>query len=133
MLNKELLLTTTEDQPAEPIKLEVGCKNGVIGHSRVHGNQGSVSRRPIWDLTGHPVVMDGLASFSYDKSTSLMFEDWSKVDADSITVTVVEKGLTITLRWNGSTYKTNTQVFFQESDVGKTFTIVFDPEPTGYV
>lgn len=61
-----------------------------------------------------------------------MFEDWSKVDADSITVTVVEKGLTITLRWNGSSYNTNTQVF-KELDVGKTFTIVFDPQPTGYV
>lgn len=131
MLNKELLLTT-EDQPAEPIKLKVGYVNGVIGHSRVYGNQGSVSRRPIWNLTGHPVVMDGLASFSYDKSTALMFEDWSKVDADSITVTVVEKGLTITLRWNDSSYETNTQVF-KELDVGKTFTIVFDPEPTGYV
>lgn len=131
MLNKELLLTT-EDQPAEPIKLNVGYVDGVIGHSRTYGNNGSVSRRPIWNLTGHPVVMDGLASFTDDRSTSLMFEDWSKVDADSITVTVVEKGLTKTLRWNGSSYEASTKVF-SGSDVGKTFTIVFDPEPTGYV
>lgn len=131
MLNKEFLLTT-EDQPAEPIKLKVGFQNGVIGHSITYGNRGSVSRRPIWNLTGYPVVMDGLVSFMYDKSTVLMFEDSSKVDADSITVTVVEKGLTITLRWNGSSYVASTMVF-SALEVGKTFTIVFDPEPTGYV
>ena len=131
MLNKELLLLTTEDQPAGSIKLTVGYGKGVIGHSRQY-DEGSVSRRPIWNLRGYPVVMDGLVSFTSTRITALMFEDGSKVDAASITVTVVEKGLTITLRWDGETYSANTRIFYPP-DEWKTFTIVFDPEPTGYV
>ena len=130
MLNKEMLLLTTEDQPAGSIKLTVGYGKGVIGHS-IQYDEGSVSRRPIWNLRGYPVVMDGLVSYTSTRITSLLFEDWSKVDADSITVTVVEKGLTITLHWDGDMYSANTRVF-DPSDEWKTFTIVFDPEPTGY-
>lgn len=91
MLNKELLLAT-EDQPAEPIKLKVGYENGVIGHSRVYGNQGSVSRRPIWNLTGHPVVMDGLASFSYDKSGTVEYLGFKfdKSDGEAL-INIMEK------------------------------------------
>ena len=130
MLNKELLLTT-EDQPAGSIKLTVGYGKGVIGHSRQY-DEGSVSRRPIWNLSGYPVVMDGLVSYTSTRITSLLFEDGSKVDAREITITVVEKGLVITLHWDGDTYSANTRVF-DPSDEWKTFTIVFDPEPTGYV
>lgn len=130
MLNKELLLTT-EDQPAGSIKLTVGYGKGVIGHS-IQYDEGSVSRRPIWNLRGSPVVMDGLVSYTSTRITALLFEDYSNVDADSITVTVVEKGLTITLDWDGDMYSANTRVF-NSSDEFKTFTIVFDPEPTGYV
>ena len=130
MLNKEMLLTT-EDQPAGSIKLTVGYGKGVIGHSRQY-DEGSVSRRPIWNLRGSPVVMDGLVSYTSTRITALLFEDYSNVDADSITVTVVEKGLTISLDWDGDMYSANTRVF-NSSDEFKTFTIVFDPEPTGYV
>lgn len=130
MLNKELLLTT-EDQPAGSIKLTVGYGKGVIGHSKRY-DEGSVSRRPIWNLRRYPVVMDGLVSYTSTRITSLLVEDWSKVDAREITITVVEKGLTITLHWDGDTYSANTRVF-DPSDEWKTFTIVFDPEPTGYV
>jgi hypothetical protein len=56
-----------------------------------------------------------------------------KVNADSITMTVVEKKLTVVLNWHSRYgYHTMTEVF-DPSDQGKTFTIVFDPEPTGYV
>lgn len=130
MLNKELLLTT-EDQPAGSIKLTVGYGKGVIGYS-IQDDEGSVSRRPIWNLRGYPVVMDCLISYTSIKATALIFEDWSKVDTDSITVTVVEKGLTITLHWDGDVYSAKT-LAFDPSDEWKTFTIVFDPEPTGYV
>ena len=129
MLNKELLLTT-EDQPAGSIKLTVGYGKGVIGYSILY-DEGSVSRRPIWNLRGHPVVMGGLVSFTSTRITALMFEEGSKVDASSITVTVVEKGLTITLRWDGETYSASTRVF-EPADEWKTFTIVFDPEPISY-
>lgn len=129
MLNKELLLTT-EDQPAGPIKLTVGYGKGVVGHSRLY-DEGHVSRRPIWNLKGHPVVMDGLISFTSTRITALMFENGSKVDAESITFTIVERNWTTTLRWDGESYSANTRVFYA-SDEGKTFTIVFDPEPTGY-
>jgi hypothetical protein len=47
-------------------------------------------------------------------------------------MTVVEKKLTVVLNWDIYFYYTMTEVF-NSSDVGKTFTIVFDPEPTGYV
>lgn len=132
MLNKELLLLTTEDQPAGSIKLTVGYGDDVIGYSILY-DEGSVSRRPIWNFKGQPVaIMDGLVSFTYNRITALMFKEGTKADARSITVTVVEKGLTITLSWDGETYSANTRVF-DPSDEGKTFTIVFEPEPTGYV
>ena len=131
MLNKELLLTT-EDQPAGSIKLTVGYGKGVIGYSILY-DEGSVSRRPIWNLRGYSVVMGGLVSFTSTKITALMPEDeMTNVGVKSITVTVVEKGLTITLRWDGETYSAGTRIF-EPSDEWKTFTIVFDPEPTGYV
>ena len=139
MLNKELLLAT-EGQTAGPIKLTVGNSGGsnpVFGYSKqdatVGSDIGSVSKIPTWNLNGKPVAIMSL--YSYNVGTSLVFSGFTPVDASTITMTVVEKGLTATLIKTQDwiiIYDTDT-VVFNSSDIGKTFTIIFDPEPTGYV
>lgn len=134
MLNKELLLAT-EGRTAGHIKLTVGDLNNTFGYSKIMDlpQQGSVNKIPTWGLNGKPVAMMGL--YTYTNDSSLVFDTWSHIDAPSITITVVEKGLTATLLKSQdwlTLYYTNTK-FFNSSDVGKTYTIIFDPEPTGYV
>ena len=134
MLNKELLLTT-ENQPAGSIKLTVGRDDisEIFGYYEAY-SIGTLSRIPTWNLEGEPVAMTTLASYVNAINSVLVFDYLSRVGADSITVTVVEKGLTVTFYWStrSQTYVASEMVFIP-SDVGKTFTIVFDPEPTGYV
>lgn len=48
-------------------------------------------------------------------------------------MTVVEKGLTITLKRDETFGYAMLDEIFNSSDIGKTFTIVFDLEPIGYV
>lgn len=127
MLNKELLMATGS-QTEGHIKLTVGSGDGSFGYYKSHGF-GSVNRLPTWNLNRKPVALEGLHS---DENTALFFYRLAILDAREITITVVEKGLTVTLKSNGYTY-TADAIAFNSSDVGKTFTIVFDPEPTGYV
>lgn len=132
MLNKELLLTT-ESQIAGHIKLTVG--EGTTGETFGYipdENAGSINRIPTWNKDGNPIEMYSLLTSPEDHYTSMLFYKALKVDANSITMTVVEKNLTVVLKWYSFYYKTQTEVF-DPSDRGKTFTIVFDPEPTGYV
>lgn len=75
--------------------------------------------------------MANLITYPDTPRTTLVFDYADKVDADSITMTIVEKGLTVTLYWSSVQYVADVTAF-NSSDVGKTFTIVFDPEPTGY-
>ena len=49
-----------------------------------------------------------------------------------ITVTVVEKNLTSTFKYNSLFGYDSQAELFTPYDVGKTFTIVFVPEPTSY-
>lgn len=126
MLNKELLMATGS-QTEGHIKLTVGSGDGSFGYYKSHGF-GSVNRLPTWNLNGKPVALEGLHS---DENTALFFYRLAILDAREITITVVEKGLTVTLKSNGYTY-TADAIAFNSSDVGKTFTIVFVPEPTGY-
>lgn len=126
MLNKEFLLATGS-QTEGHIKLTVGSGGGFFGYYKSYGF-GSVNRLPTWNLNGKPVTLEGLLS---DESTALFFYRLAILDAREITITVVEKGLTVTLKSDGYTY-TADAIVFNSSDVGKTFTIVFVPEPTGY-
>ena len=133
MLNKELLLAT-ESQTAGHIKLTVGegtINDGVFGYISDE-NVGSINRIPTWNKNGNPIKMFALFTNPEYHNTVMVFYDDSKVDANSITMTVVEKKLTVVLNWDIYFYNTMTEVF-DPSDRGKTFTIVFDPEPTGYV
>lgn len=132
MLNKELLLTT-ESQIAGHIKLTVGEEtiDGSFGYL-ADMNVGSVNRIPTWNKNENPIKMIWLYTSPENHVTIISFDTDSNIDADSITMTVVEKKLTVVLNWNYLFYYTMTEVF-DSSDLGKTFTIVFDPEPTGYV
>lgn len=132
MLNKELLLTT-ESQIAGHIKLTVGegTTRGDLGYIPDE-NAGSINRIPTWNKKGNPIKMFSLLTAPETHNTVMLFYQASKVDANSITMTVVEKKLTVVLNWDSYFYYTMTEVF-DPSDRGKTFTIVFDPEPTGYV
>lgn len=133
MLNKELLLAT-EGQTAGHIKLTVGQDSTYTGYYNMDSPSiGAVNKTPTWNLTGKPVAMVGM--YTHYSGSTILFDLWSAVDATSITATVVEKGLTATFikttDWLIG-YFTDTK-FFNSSDVGKTYTIVFDPEPTSYV
>lgn len=131
MLNKELLLAT-ESQIAGHIKLTVGKgPTGALGYMP-YDNAGSINRIPTWNKKGDPIKIFGLFTDPGFHYTSFSLYNALKADADSITMTVVEKKLTVVLNWDSFFYKTTTEVF-DPSEQGKTFTIIFDPEPTGYV
>lgn len=131
MLNKELLLTT-ESQIAGHIKLTVGeGTSGAFGYIPDE-NAGSINRIPTWNKKGNPIKMVSLHTNPETHNTVMRFYRASNVDAKIITMTVVEKKLTVVLDFDIYFYYTRTEVF-DPSDRGKTFTIVFDPEPTGYV
>ena len=136
MLNKELLLLATEGQIGWHTKLTVGSGGNsvVFGYSKateIFGIFGSISKVPCWNAEGKPYAM--LTLISNSKATELDLEDF-RISSyiNEITVTVVEKKLTTTLKYSGFFGFTSNQVLFNSSDVGKTFTIIFDPEPTGY-
>lgn len=130
MLNKELLLTT-ESQIAGHIKLTVGegTTSEAFGYIP-NDNAGSINRTPTWNKNGNPIKMASLLTYPETHETVMLL--YQEVDANSITMTVVEKKLTVVLRWYSYYFKSMTEVF-DPSDRGKTFTIIFDPEPTGYV
>ncbi len=135
MLNKELLLATGS-QTEGHIKLTVGDGRATsFGYSLAALNTdfGSVSKAPCWNVNGKPLAMSLLVGDS--NNTFLWIDRFKFADnITEITVTVVEKELTVTLvsdTFFG--YSKEGTMIFNSSDVGKTFTIVFDPEPTGYV
>lgn len=131
MLNKELLLATG-GQPVEHIKLTVGAGGiGSYGYYAGEGAYGSVSKVPCWNANGKPNAMTALGG---PKSTTyLWLTGYAHADGiTKITVTVVEKKLTVTfVKYNLFGYSVN-ETIFTSSDVGKTFTIIFDPEPISY-
>lgn len=135
MLNKELLLLATGSQTEGHIKLTVGNGGASFGYSldALQTDFGSVSKAPCWNVNGKPLAMSVLVG---DNNSTFLWIDQFKFadDITEITVTIVEKELTVTLVADDylSYYNLNTMAF-NSSDVGKTFTIVFDPEPTGYV
>lgn len=136
MLNKELLLATGS-QTKGNIKLMVGWSddNRLFGYSNTTALTifGSISKAPCWNVKGKPSAMQALSCDG--KSTLLMLQGAEIADGiKEITVTVVEKKLTATLKYDGLlSYSTTDSVLFNSFDIGKRFTIVFDPEPTAYV
>ena len=138
MLNKEFLLAT-EGQTEGHIKLTVGNAHSTYGYRNDGGRYdcGSVNKVPTWNLKGRPIAITGL--YHTRGYTILEFASGKqRVDASEITVTVVEKGVTQTLALVIDSLATRYELYteptslFNSSDVGKTFTIIFDPEPTSY-
>ena len=134
MLNKEFLLATGS-QTERHIKLTVGSANNIYGYSKdkdLLGIFGSISKEPSWTFKGKSCTMLALAS--YKKTTSLFMENVEEVKdyLSEITVTVVEKNLTSTFKYSYLFGYESQAELFTPYDVGKTFTIIFDPEPTSY-
>lgn len=134
MLNKELLMVT-EGKTEWYTKLTVGSANNIYGYSKdkdLVGIFGSISKEPSWTFKGKSCTMLALAS--HKKTTSLFMENAAEVKAylSEITVTVVEKNLTSTFKYSTIFGYASQAELFTPYDVGKTFTIVFDPEPTSY-
>lgn len=136
MLNKELLLATGS-QTKGYIKLTVGWSDKTLlsGYSNTTFLTifGSISKAPCWNVKGKPSAMQAL--FCDSKNTVLMFQDFAIADdIKEITVTVAEKNLTATLKYTDLlAYSTTDSVLFNVDDIGREFTIIFDPAPTGYV
>lgn len=134
MLNKELLMVT-EGKTEWYTKLTVGSHNGIYGFSTdkdLLGIFGSISKEPSWTFKGKSCTMRALSS--YRGATSLFMENVAEVKdyLSEITVTVVEKNLTSTFKYSSIFGYSSQTELFSSYDVGKTFTIVFDPEPTSY-
>lgn len=135
MLNKELLMVT-EGKTEWYTELTVGSSASIYGYSTdkdLLGIFGSISKEPSWAFKGKSCTMRALTT--YEKATRLFMENVAEVKDyfSEITVTVVEKNLTSTFNYSSIFCYESQAGLFTPYDVGKTFTIVFDPEPTGYV
>lgn len=134
MLNKELLMVT-EGKTEWYTKLTVGSANNHYGYATdkdLLGIFGSISKEPSWTFKGKSCSMWALTS--YKNATTLFMNNVGEVKdyLSEITVTVVEKNLTSTFKYSSFFGYDSQTVLFTPDDVGKTFTIVFDPEPTSY-
>ena len=134
MLNKELLMVT-EGKTEWYTKLTVGTAHNIYGYSKAKdllGIFGSISKEPSWTFKGKSCTM--LALTSYKNTTSLFMENAKEVKdyLSEITVTVVEKNLTSTFKYSDIFGYDSQAELFTSYDVGKTFTIVFDPQPISY-
>lgn len=132
MLNKELLVATT-GQPVGPIKLTVSqIDDTTVGYLGFPFPEfGAINKIPTWSVDGITHALLGLTSNWEDGTMSLAF-DTSATFSREIHMSVIEKDIGIALR-DSSTYYYADGALFDDDDVDKTFTIVFDPEPTGYV
>lgn len=134
MLNKELLMVTG-GKTGWYTKLTVGSANNHYGYSTdkdLLGIFGSVSKEPSWTFKGESC---SVWSFnSYTGSTFLFVNKPSTFRNyfSEITVTVVEKNLTLTFKEANIFGFSSQTVLFTPDDVGKTFTIGFDPPPGSY-
>lgn len=88
MLNKELLLAT-ESQIAGHIKLTVGEISGTFGY--FEDRAGSINRIPTWNKGENPIKMFSILTDPEIHNTVMDFYQQVRVNADSITMTVVEK------------------------------------------
>lgn len=136
MLNKELLLVAGTSTAEGHIKLTVEASTeSDITYYGYRGNPaiGSVSRIPQWFNKDN--VLLTLSSFLATNTGAIsVFDDYHK-EPKSVSVTVLEKGRTVNLQsarvltsWGLFTE----DLIFTASDVGKTFTLVFDPPPDSY-
>lgn len=137
MLNKELLLAAGTSTAESHIKLTVGVTTALDITYYGYGDKsdfGSVTRIPQW-FSKDNVLLTTVEFATNNYGTHITFDDVSK-EPKNVSVTILEKGRTVTLQgspmfglWGLSTKDS----IFTASDVGNTFTIVFDPPPDSYV
>lgn len=134
MLNKELLMVTG-GKPGWYTKITVGGANDRYGYSidkALMGIFGSMSKEPSWTFKGKPCTAGAFASY---RDNTVIFVDNPgiiKKYFSEITVTVVEKNLALTLKDNNLFGYGAQTALFTPDDVGKTFTVGFDPPPDSY-
>lgn len=136
MLNKELLMVTG-GKTEWYTKLTVGRdkNNNHYGYSAPKsfmGVFGSISKELSWTFKEKSCSVYGFANYKSDTVLYMSNPGIIKNYFSEITVTVVEKNLTLTLKANNILGYGSQTVLFTPDDVGKTFTIGFDPPPGSY-
>ena len=141
MLNKELLLAAGASTVKGHIKLTVGTWR--IGDASIirNGYQknplcGSLSKVPLWYAKNKTSLLT-LIEFSSGEGDSVIYLDpIEKEPIKTLKATVVEKNTTVIFTsapFYGMYYLGgDTKNLFKDSDVGKTFNIIFDPPPDSY-
>lgn len=138
MLNKELLLCTKAKPHDVHMRLTVGYwePGKEYGYSTYIYNTGAADRIPKW-FTQDGSTLQEIKIFTSKAAykTSITLKEETKIPR-ALTVTIIEKNLTIPLQphqeWDWFLLNNEIQAF-DESDLGKTFSISFDPPPDGYV
>ena len=134
MLNKELLMVTG-GKTEWYTKLTVGSTNNHYGYSTdkdLMGIFGSISKEPSWTFKGKSCSMWAFTSYKNETILYVNNPGTIKNYFSEITVTVVEKNLTLTFKDTNIFGYSSQTVLFTPDDVGKTFTIGFDPPPDSY-
>lgn len=141
MLNKELLLAAGPPTVEGHIKLTVGTWS--VGNSIANGYQkeslsGSLSKVPLWydkDKTSLLTLIE-FSSGGLSGSCLIYLDSIKKEPIKTLKATVVEKNTTVIFTstpFYGLYYLGgDTKNLFKDSDVGKTFNIIFDPPPDSY-
>ena len=134
MLNKELLMATG-GKTKWYTKLTVGSTDNHYGYGTdkdLLGIFGSVSEEPSWNFKGVSCLV---WAFNSDQNETFLFVDnvgTIKKYFSEITVTVVEKNLTVTFKDTSIFGYGSQTALFTPNDIGKTFTIGFDLPPDSY-
>ena len=98
------------------------------------GVAGSMSRVPMWYSKDGSQLLALFSIHSHAKGTTATYDD-PKKEPINFQITILEKGLTVDLQagfnWVWLLTSSNANVF-TKADVGKTFTILFNPAPYSY-
>ena len=141
MLNKELLLAAGPPTVEGHIKLTVGSYS--FGTSIRYGyatgpSSGSLSKVPLWygkNKTSLLTLIE-FSSGGLSGDSVIYLDPIEKEPIKTLKATVVEKNTTViftsTLFYGMYYLGGDTKNLFKDSDVGKTFNIIFDPPPDSY-
>lgn len=143
MLNKELLLAAGPPTVEGHIKLTVGTWRIGDASSIMNGYQknplcGSLSKVPLWydkNKTSLLTLIE-FSSGGLSGDSVIYLDPIEKEPIKTLKATVVEKNTTViftsTLFYGMYYLGGDTKNLFKDSDVGKTFNIIFDPPPDSY-
>ena len=146
MLNKELFFVVGSPTIEGHTKLTVGSytQNGSTSYGLSGANP--LTKTPQWyssskDTLLSIIYLDTTILSSGKQISRMGFDDLVKAFYDTFRVKVLETGVTVTLNVNKISpapgyamfqYQSD-EILFTAADVGKTFTLEFDPPPDGYL